>query len=143
MCLVVHLSVYVLESLCVDPELRLKGAIASCAFCCVLGHDPTDGRKADAVDVFKIHLVFNDFLLYYTQFDGIVLRDHVNDNSLLACGERRHLPHSCGSLAILQNIHEILGLQKVTDFPPHFLHNTALYLQGDILKHLFVYVVIL
>lgn len=119
-----------------------RGTIASCAFCCVLGHDPTDGRKADAV-VFQIHLVFNDFLRYYTQFDGIVLRDHVNNNSLLAWRERRHLPHSCGSLAILQNIHEVLGLQKVTDFSPHFLHNTVLYLQGDIPKHLFIYVVIL
>lgn len=84
----------------------------NCFMCILLCFDPTDGRKADTVDILKIHLVFNGFLLHFTQFDGIVLGDHVNNNGLLAWGECWHLPHSCDSVAILQK--ENMQLQKYT-----------------------------
>lgn len=51
--------------------------------------DTGNGRKADTVDTFKVYIVFYKSLLYFTQSDGIVLTDHINNESLLLLGEQK------------------------------------------------------
>lgn len=66
------------------------------------------------MEILKIHMVFSDFLLYFMQFNGIVVMDHVNNEGHLVWGEHWFSPHTCvcGSLAILQK--ESVQLQKYT-----------------------------
>lgn len=59
------------------------------------------------MEILKIRMVFNDFLLYFIQFNSIPVMDHVNNEGLLVWGERW-----CGSLAILQK--ESMHLKKYT-----------------------------
>lgn len=78
----------------------------------VVFKDMFDGRKACC-------MVFRDFPLYFTHFNGTVLMDHVNNEArfIIMCGENTGaLPPSCGSLAVLQNrghavtrTHAVLG----------------------------------
>ncbi|MBN3300100.1 F19A1 protein, partial [Amia calva] len=49
--------------------------------------DTVNGSKADTADSFRVHIVFNNSSLYFTQSDGIVLKDHINNESLVLLGE--------------------------------------------------------
>lgn len=57
--------------------------------CTVAVQDTVNGGKAHIVDSSKIRIIFNDFLLYLFQFNGLVFEDHVNDEFLLLCGEQK------------------------------------------------------
>ncbi len=105
----VYTYLHILKSLIFDPFwVALKGTLytshASCLYCCVGVHG--NCREADTVDSLKIYNVVNNSVLYFTQLNGTVLTDHMNNEILLLLGVSPSTP----SLAIAQKVK--MHLQK-------------------------------